>query len=104
MIIRKLIRTGVTERCCEEVSRNESQITRQRRKYRTSQGEHRRVMGFVVHLANLWPHTSRHRDEVEPVLTATTFVASHLPVIDTCNYFTDNNSLLKCYHASSQQT
>lgn len=34
-------------------------IKRQRREWRGGQGEHRRVMGFVVRLAGLWPHTSR---------------------------------------------
>lgn len=53
-------------------------------------------MGFVVHLASLWPHTSRmHRDKAEPASTATTFVppASILDAHGNC--INDNNSLLK---------
>lgn len=53
-------------------------------------------MGFVVHLASLWPHTSRmHRDKAEPASTATTFVppASILDAHGNC--VNDNNSLLK---------
>lgn len=77
---------------------DKSRIRGQRRKWRGSQGEHRRVMGFVVHLASLWPHTSQmHRDKAEPASTATTFVppASLLDAHGNC--INDNNSLLKRY-------
>lgn len=53
-------------------------------------------MGFVVHLASLWPHTSRmHRDKAEPASTATTFVPPPSILDAHGNCINDNNSLLK---------
>lgn len=68
-------------------------IKRQRREWRGGQGEHRRVMGFVVEAGRLVAtHQPMRRDEAS---TATTFV----PPVDAhgCNCISHNNSLLKRY-------